>query len=117
MTEPVLGSYYTFKYISGRVYYPGKYDGEGMFVGRRGSHNVFATILPNRVASTYPIQSVMLTYTTLAYQPINHPSDKVMMTSETYYVLMEYLKSNRFKDPHDNGRVSPIFTLTLDDLM
>lgn len=117
MTEPVLGSYYTFKYIGGRVYDPDKYDGEGMFIGRRGRYNVFSTILPKREASTQFIQSVMLTYSDMACHKISHPSDKVMMTSDTQYVVMKYIKSERFKDPVPNGRTSPIITLTTDVLL
>jgi len=117
MTEPVLGSYYTFKYIGGCVYDPDKYNEEGMFVGRRGSKNIFATILPNREATKQSIQSVMLTYTDLGFQRIPHPSNKVIMTSETYYGLMDHLKSNRFKDPHDNGRVSPTLLISADSLL
>ena len=114
MTGPALGSYYTFKYIGGRVYDPDQYDGEGMFVGRRGSNNVFATVLPNREASRQTIQSVMLTYTDMGFQPINHPSDKVTMTSDTQYMVMNHLKSDRFKDPVPNGRTSPVVYLTTD---
>ncbi len=114
MSTPVLGSYYTFKYIGGRVYDPDQYDGEGMFLGRRGTTNIFATVLPNRVASNQTIQSVMLTYTDLGFQPINHPSDKVMMTPETKYVLQNYLQTNRYKDPEPNGRTSPVVYLTPD---
>jgi hypothetical protein len=117
MTEPALGLYYTFKYIGGRVYDPDQYDGEGMFIGRRGSTNVFATVIPKREASTHHIQSVMLTYTDMAYHKIPHPSDKVMMTSDTQYVVMNYIKSERFKDPVPNGRTSPVITLTTDVLL
>lgn len=117
MTEPVLGSYYTFKYIGGCVYNPDKYDGEGMFIGRRGSNNIFATVLPKREASIQPIQTVMLTYTDMAYHKIPHPSDKVMLSSDTHYVVMNYIKSERFKDPVPNGRTSPIVTLTSDVLL
>ena len=117
MTEPVLGSYYTFKYIGGYSYSPEHCHGEGMFVGRRGSHNIFATILPKREATKQPIQTVMLTYTSLGYEYITYPRDKIMMTSETYYVFMEYLKSNRFKDAHNNGRVSPTITISADILL
>jgi hypothetical protein len=117
MTGPALGSYYTFKYIGGRVYTPDKYDGEGMFIGRRGSNNVFATALPKREATNQPIQSVILTYTDMAYHTISYPSDKVMMTSDTQYVVMKYIQSDRFKDPVSNGRISPMITLTTDVLL
>lgn len=117
MAAPALGSYYTFKFIGGCVYDPDKYDGEGMFIGRRGSNNVFATVIPKREASTQSIQSVMLTYTDMAYHKIPHPSDKVMMTSDTQYVVMKYIQSDRFKDPVSNGRTSPVITLTTDMLL
>lgn len=117
MAEPALGSYYTFKYIGGRVYDPDQYDGEGMFIGRRGSNNVFATVLPNREATNQPIQSVMLTYTNMAYHKIPHPSDKVMMSSDTQYVVMKYIQSDRFKDPQPNGRTSPVVYLMADVLL
>jgi hypothetical protein len=117
MADLALGSYYTFKYIGGRVYTPEQYDGEGMFIGRRGSMNVFATVIPKREASTQHIQSVMLTYTDMAYHKIPHPSDKVMMTSDTQYVVMNYIQSERFKDPVSNGRISPVVTLTTDVLL
>jgi hypothetical protein len=108
MTEPVLGSYYTFKYIGGRVYDPDQYDGEGMYIGQRGGANVFATILPKRTAEVgKQIQSIMLTYTKLGYQPIQAPRDKVMMTDETRYLLTKYFASTEYKDPVDNGRIAP----------
>ncbi len=117
MTEPVLGSYYTFKYIGGRVYDPDQYDGEGMFVGRRGSKNVFATAIPNHAATTRTIQSVLLTYTDMRFHKIAYPSDKVMITPDTYYVLQEYIRSSHFKDAHDNGRVSPTIKIPADILL
>ena len=117
MTEPVLGSYYTFKYIGGNVYAPSQMIGEGMFIGRRGSMNVFATVLPKREASPSLIQTVDLTYTPLAFYPIHAPSDKVMMTTETYHVLLSLFRSNRWNDPHDNKRTSPNCTLTPTDLL
>lgn len=117
MTEPVLGSYYTFKYIGGRVYDPDQYDGEGMFIGRRGSNNVFATAIPNRSATTHTIQSVLLTYTDMKFQKIPYPSDKVMITHDTYDLVMKHLKSEHFKDPNQNRRTSSTMILTLDMLL
>ena len=116
MAEPVLGSYYTFKYIGGRVYDPDQYDGEGMFIGRRGQYNVFAIVLPKLVA-TQVSQNVVLYYTTLNYHRIHTPRDKVMMTSDTKYMLMNHFHSSFYKDPHDNGRVSPTVTISADILL
>ena len=116
MTEPALGLYYTFKYIGGRVYDPDQYDSEGMFIGRRGQYNVFATVLPKLVA-TQVSQNVVLYYTELNYQPIHIPHDKVMMTSDTKYMLMNHFHSELYKDPHDNGRVSPTVYISADILL
>ena len=108
MTEPVLGSYYIFKYVGGRVYDPDKYDSEGMYIGKRDGLNVFATILPNLVADrSKAVQSILLTYTALDYQRIHVPRDKVLMTGETRYLLTKYFASAGYKEPVDNGRTSP----------
>ena len=107
MTGPVLGSYYSFKMMDGFATAPMKVTGEGMFVGKRGKYNVFANALPKLVADNSLVQTVCLTYTSFAFHAIHSPSDKVMITSETYYILQAHLRSDRFKDPHDNGRTSP----------
>jgi hypothetical protein len=117
MSTPVLGSYYTFKYIGGHIYDPDQYDGEGMCVGRRGAANIFATVLPKRVASIYPIQSVVLTYTTMGFQPIHHPSDKVILTEETKHLLHSYIHSPSYKDPAPSGRISPTVIISADSLL
>lgn len=116
MTEPVLGSYYTFKYIGGRAYDPGEYDEEGMFVGKRGNYFVFAVVHPSR-GTTSKIQNITLYYTTLAWHPIPSPHNKVFMTEDTKYLLMKYIHLDLFKDPIDNGRKSPQYTLTPDELL
>ncbi len=117
MSTPVLGSYYTFKYIGGRAYESYQMDGEGMFVARRGTANIFATVLPKRVASIHPIQSVALTYTTMGFQPIHHPSDKVILTEETKHLLHSYIHSPSYKDPAPSGRISPTVTISADSLL
>jgi hypothetical protein len=118
MAGPVLGSYYIFKYIGGRVYDPDKYDGEGMFIGKQGDTNVFATILPKRSAEGgKSVQSIVLTYTKLCYQLIQTPRDKVMMTDETRYLLMKYFASAGYKEPVDNGRTSSTVYVLADTLI
>lgn len=118
MTEPALGLYYTFKYVGGRVYDPDVYDGEGMYVGKRGTSHLFATALPKRSAEVgNPIQDILITYTTMAYYPIRFPRDKVMITSETYDQLMKYIRSAEYKDPIDRGRTSPTLYIKSDTLI
>ena len=112
MTGPVLGSYYSFKMMDGFATAPMKVTGEGMYMGSRGKYNVFATALPKLVADNSLVQTVCLTYTPLSFHAIHLPSDKVMIRSETQYLLQSYLRSDRFKDPHDNGRTSPKVVLT-----
>jgi hypothetical protein len=89
----------------------------GMFVARRGTANIFATVLPKRVASIHPIQSVALTYTTMGFQPIHHPSDKVILTEETKHLLHSYIHSPSYKDPAPSGRISPTVTISADSLL
>ena len=117
MSTPALGSYYIFKYIGGRAYKPYQMDGEGMCIGRRGSTNIFATVLPNRVASIHPIQSVVLTYTAMGFQRIHHPSDKVILTDETKDLLHSYIHSPSYKDPSPSGYVSPTVNISADRLL
>ncbi len=117
MSTPVLGSYYTFKYIGGRAYDSYQMDGEGMCIAYKGTMNVFATVLPNRTASKQIIQSVMLTYTDMGFQPINHPSDKVMMTEETKHLLRSYIHRPAYQDPAPSGRLSPTITISADILL
>ena len=112
MTGPVLGSYYSFKMMDGFATAPTQFTGEGMFVGKRGKYNIFATALPKLVADNSLVQTIYLTYTALAFHAIHSPSDKVMITYETQYLLQTYLRSERFKDPHDNGRTSPTILLS-----
>ncbi len=116
MTEPVLGSYYTFKYIGGNVYAPSQMIGEGMFVGKQGNYFVFAVVHPNR-DTTSKIQNITLYYTTLAWHPIPSPRDKVFMTEETRYLFMKYIHSDRFKCPIDNGRTFPMFHISAEILV
>ena len=118
MAGPVLGSYYTFKYIGGRVYDPDQYDGEGMFIGQKGRANAFATVLPHRTAERgKQVQDILLTYTTMGYQSIHAPSDKVMMTDETRYLLRKYFASAEYKEPVDNGRTSPTVYILAETLI
>ena len=117
MSTPVLGSYYTFKYIGGRAYDSSQMDGAGMCVGQRGTTNIFATVLPKRVASIHPIQSVVLTYTAMGFQPIHHPSDKVILTEETKDLLRSYIHSPSYKDPAPSGSVSPTVIISADSLL
>lgn len=117
MTEPVLGSYYIFKYMSGPVYHPTPNDDEGIFIGVYGRYNIFASVLPNHEAANQPIQSVRLTYTCLNYYPIYYPSNKVLINPETYYSLINYIKSNQFKEPITQGRISPTVTILSDILL
>ena len=117
MTEPVLGSYYSFKMMDGTATAPTQFTGEGMYVGKRGAYTIFATALPKRSAESIKPQTIQFTYTKLAFHPIQAPSDKVMITSETQYLLQAYLRSDRFKDPPDNGRTSPTRILSPEELL
>lgn len=118
MTEPVLGWYYSFKMMDGTAVAPTQVTGEGMYVGKRGSYTVFATALPKRSAteSNKP-QTIQITYTKLAYHPIQSPSDRVLIRSDTYHLLQAYFRSDRFKDPPDNGRTSPTIILSSELLL
>lgn len=116
MAEPALGSYYTFKYVGGRVYDPDVYDAEGMFIGKKGRYYVFGVTLP-RCDTSQKVQTIILHYTTLAFYPILSPRDKVIMTDDTKYMLMNFFNSDRYKDPVDNGRTFPTYYVTLDTLL
>lgn len=117
MSTPVLGSYYTFKYIGGRAFTPYQMDGEGMCIAHKGTMNIFATVLPKHIATTQSVQSIVLTYTAMGFQPINHPSDKVMMTEETKTLLRSYIHSPSYKDPISSGRLSPTLLILADTLL
>ncbi len=117
MSTPVLGSYYTFKYIGGRAYDSYQMDGEGMCIAHKGTMNVFATVLPKRVATNQPVQSVALTYTSMGFQPILHPSDKVILTEETKDLLRSYIHRPAYQDPAPSGRLSPTITISADSLL
>ncbi len=116
MAEPALGSYYTFKYVGGRVYDPDVYDEEGMFLGKRGDYYVFAVTQPNR-DTTQKIQNITLYYTKLAYHRISYPNNRVFMTEDTKLLLMKFFNSDRYKEPVDNGRTFPTYHIPSDKLL